>query len=141
MKRLTHQEIDFIKTTRWTPTVSQCKEWGRTIFENETAFYTHLKNAGIDAEIFINKFLGEDCIDGLSFEDEAAFMLFCLCDEQELLAMDDAAVLKWLQDWKYFFGARKWDTTDAQIAKSVALDLFDGDREITFSSCDDIIIC
>ena len=34
MKKLTKNEINFIKETGWTPAVEQCDEWERTIFVN-----------------------------------------------------------------------------------------------------------
>jgi len=148
MRLLTENEIKFLKDTGWTPTVYQCgnREWYRTIFCDEInedqlsgdftnndevqqhcAIYADEKY-GIDLPAFYDDLVKD--MDGISLEEEAPYIIYCLLTEEELDSKTDAELLQWLKDWKYFFGYRKADEQDARIARYEAKGLFNGAREV-----------
>lgn len=147
MRLLTDNEIKCLKETRITPTVIQCNEWERTIFADklkeieEYTTKTEAKNAirddvddyvkehyGIDLHNFYGDLVKD--YDGISLEEEAPYIIYCLLTEEELDKKTDKELLEWLQDWKYFLGYRKADEYDAKIARHEAKGLFNGAREI-----------
>ena len=130
MKALTEKEIAFIKETGWTPTVEQCNEWKRTIFPslfNETEIkkkyldkYGYiidefsnkvneyvLKTYGIDTADLYKKFTEDS--DSISLEDEATYLFYTFFTKEELEHLTDKEATKWLQDFQYYSGYRKWD--------------------------------
>ena len=156
MKRLTEAEINFIKKTGWTPTVEQCDEWDRTIFAkifnkedfkkkyiDECGFVVDefsnkvneyvLKNYNIDTNDLYKKLTEE--YDGISLEYDATYLLYTFFTSEELLDMDTSWALKWLQDFKYYVGYRKWDEQFVEIEIQEALAVYGGSRE--FYECPD----
>lgn len=141
MRLLTENEIQFLKDTGVTPTVIQGDEWERTIFADEIGenpingdeVFTH---ACVYAKQMYDVNLPElyeKCtldIDGLSLEEEAPYVIYCLLTEEELDSKTDEELLKWLKDWKYFVGYRKWSEWDTRIARHEAKGLFNGAREV-----------
>ena len=124
MKRLTDNEIKFIKMTGCTATVIQCNEWKRTIWKDEPSLQLIAETCmhfgigavydKISAGIFWKELTDKICDsneDAISLEDLAIYLLrtFCTPDELRNMLHDQASALKWLQDWKYFFGFRKMD--------------------------------
>lgn len=130
MKALTENEIKFIKETGWTPTVEQCNEWKRTIFPslfNQTIFKKKyldedgyvvdefsnkvneyvLKTYNIDTAVLYKKFT--EASDSISLEDEATYLFYTFFTKEELERLTDEEATKWLQNFQYYSGYRKWD--------------------------------
>ena len=149
MKKLTEQEINFIKETGWTPTVEQCDEWERTIFVNlftKAAFKKKhldedgyvidefsnkvneyvLKTYNIDTVDLYKKFTEES--DAISLEYEATYLFYTFFTKEELEKLTDEEATKWLKDFQYFSGYRKWDGGNL-IYVNEALEVYAGTRE------------
>ena len=140
MKRLTENEIRFVKETGFTPTVWQCDEYDRTIFTDECSpsydeggfeslhewrialeeyenKYFKIASAyakdhyGFDLLNFLDKNLGSDLDDndGISLEYVATYLFYAFFTKEELLELTDEEATKWLKDYRYFCGFRKWD--------------------------------
>lgn len=151
MKELTANEIKFIKETGWTPTVVQCSEWYRTIWTDEKvdttsenylaqrdeydAKYLVISSAqakekyNVDLEQLYNKLCSVEDSDGISLEYDATYLLYTFFTKEELLELDTAWVLAWLQDFKYYFGYRKWAESDVEAAILEAIEIHAGTRE------------
>lgn len=130
MKRLTANEIKFLKETGWTPTVVSCEEWRRCTFTADQEDEV-MESYGIDVDAFRDKMFDDDAIDGISLENEAAYILSIFFTWRELFEMmRSETVLKWLQDWRYFCGYRKWDEHDAYLAAGEAMDIVGGNKKV-----------
>ena len=130
MKLLTANEIKFLKETGWTPTVTSCNEWKRCTFTEDQEDEV-MKSYGIDAEAFRFMIFDDNAIDCISLAEEAAYILSVFFTWSELFQMmRDKTVLKWLQDWRYFCGYRKWDEGEAYIAAGVAMDIVGGCKKV-----------
>ena len=149
MKQLTENEIKFIKETGWTPTVEQCGEWGRTVFpslfgkadfkkeyldedgyvvdefSNKVNEYV-LKTYNIDTIDLYKKFTEES--DAISLEYEATYLFYTFFTKEELEKLTDEEATKWLKDFQYFSGYRKWDGGNL-IYVNEALEVYAGTRE------------
>ena len=149
MKQLTENEIKFIKETGWTPTVEQCGEWGRTVFpslfgkadfkkeyldedgyvvdefSNKVNEYV-LKTYNIDTVDLYKKFTEES--DAISLEYEATYLFYTFFTKEELEKLTDEEATKWLKDFQYFSGYRKWDGGNL-IYVNEALEVYAGTRE------------
>ena len=132
MRKLTENEVAFVKETGFTPTVWQCGEYYRTIFTKERvelegddysgrrqAYEEHFYNVAketarneynVDLDKFIQKNLSADLddYDGISLEYVAAYLFYLFFTEEELLKLTDEEATKFLQDY-YYCGFRKWD--------------------------------
>lgn len=140
MKALTNNEILFIKDSGWTPTIYQCDEWYKIGIDAED-FFKELERYNIDGHSFLDKFFGEDEIDNMSFEDEAAYILSLFFNWGELLKMlKEDSVLEWLRNWKYYYGARKWTKEEANDAVAVAMDLLSNNKKIKVDEHGSIMI-
>lgn len=53
------------------------------------------------------KIADPDGADNISLEDEATWILSKTFTKDQLLGMTDEEIVRWLQDWKYYFGFRK----------------------------------
>lgn len=135
MKKLTEQEINFIKNTGWTPTVHQCNEYKRT---NKAPYYIDSfaeaqniarEDFNIDLIELYNKTCSENNCDGISLEYEATYLLYTFFTPEELLELDNSWALNWLQDFKYYMGFRKWDESDVEVCIQEALSIYAGTRE------------
>lgn len=137
MKRLTEQEIKFVKETGFTPTVFQCDEYSRT---NKEPYYIDSyaeaqniarEDFDIDVDEFLSKNIGMelDDSDSISLEFVATYLLYCFFTKEELEALTPEAALQWLQDYRYFFGFRKWDAQYAMIEINDALMVYEGKAE------------
>lgn len=149
MKKLTKNEINFIKETGWTPTVEQCDEWERTIFTNlfnKDAFKKKyldedgyvvdefsnkvneyvLKTYSIDTVDLYKKFTEES--DAISLEYEATYLFYTFFTKEELEKLTDEEATKWLKDFQYFSGYRKWDGGNL-VYVNEALEVYAGTRE------------
>lgn len=139
MKKLTEQEIKFIKETGWTPTLLQMnystQELKRTKFagmareEGAKAFHQEMKKYGINISNLYKKICNEENSDGISLEYDATYLFYTFFTEAELAELTSAAALKWLQDFKYFCGYRKWDENLAIAEVQEALEIYNGTRE------------
>lgn len=107
MQRLTKQEWKFLKDNNLTPTVIQCDEWKRSTFRNLKDAVKTAEKLGINFEDLTNKMFGD--MDFITLENEAVYVLYNWFTEEELENLTDEEVTKFLQDWKYFGGYRKWD--------------------------------
>lgn len=137
MKALTDKEIQFIKETDFTPTVIQCNEWNRTPFETveDASAYT-LYNYGFNLVDLLDK-LFDDC-DGISGEYNATYLFYTFFTKQELMELTPEKGLKWLQDFKYFCGYRKWDIEFVEKEINEALEIYNGTREFYETESGDI---
>jgi len=135
MKKLTEQEIKFIKETNWTPTAQQCNEYSRT---NRAPYYIDSfaeaqniarEDFNIDLVELYDKVCNQETSDNISLEYDATYLLYIFFTKDELLDMNTAWALKWLQDFKYYFGFRKWDEQFVEIAIEEALEVYGGSRE------------
>ena len=159
MKRLTDDEIRFVKNTGFTPTVWQCDEYYKTAFTDEALDYNapdySLKKRdeysdrwykaaydcarfsyNFDLDEFIKKNLGDDLgdYDAISLEYVATYLLYCFFSKEELEKMTDKEATKFLQDYRYYFGFRKHDSGNMQFVQE-ALEVYDGSR--VFYEADD----
>ena len=130
MKPLTQKEIDFIKETGWTPTVEQADEWYRTIFPKllkeptDSDYYINMNKS--DAEKYFEKIdelclqkynidlteLYKKCVDEydeITLENDATYLFYSFFTKEELKKLTDKEATKWLKDFKYHCGYRKWD--------------------------------
>ena len=136
MKRLTEQEIKFIKETGWTPTVYQMNynesELKRTKFAGMSkeggakAFCQEMKKYNIDISDLYKKFTEES--DTISLEYEATYLFYTFFTKEELEKLTDEEATKWLKDFQYFSGYRKWDGGNL-IYVNEALEVYAGTRE------------
>lgn len=136
MKRLTEQEIKFIKETGWTPTVYQMNynesELKRTKFTGMTrdggakAFCQEMKKYNVDISDLYKKFTEES--DAISLEYEATYLFYTFFTKEELEKLTDEEATKWLKDFQYFSGYRKWDGGNL-IYVNEALEVYAGTRE------------
>lgn len=132
MKRLTPNEIKFVKETGFTPTVYQCDQYYLTVFTDEklelnSSTYTKDREKysrkwykvakkiakekyDVDLDAFIDKNLNiaNDDYDGISLEYVATYLLYCFFTKEELLKMTDEEAHTFLQDYRYYYGFRKW---------------------------------
>lgn len=136
MKRLTPNEIQFVKDTGVTPTVYQCDEWYRTIFTDEKVEYDNNKDHkdylirkeayankyfkiasdyaaekyGVDLDAFMDKNLNihNGDSDGISLEYVAVYLLYSFFTKEELENLTSEKAIEWLQNYRYFGGFRKW---------------------------------
>lgn len=130
MKLLTANEIKFLKETGWTPTVASCNEWKRCTFTEDQEDEV-MESYGIDVDAFRDKMFDDNAIDCISLAEEAAYILSVFFTWSELFQMiRDKTVLKWLQDWRYFCGYRKWDESEAYIAAGNAMDIVGGHKRV-----------
>lgn len=135
MKQLTEQEIKFIKETGWTPTLFQMNydesELKRTKFAGLTreqgakAFHQEMEKYGIVIKDLYDKCIEE--YDGVSLEYEATYLFYTFFTKEELEKLTDEAATKWLKDFQYYFGYRKWDSGNLIYAQE-ALEVYNGTR-------------
>ena len=132
MKQLTTKEIQFVKDTKFTPTVGQCGEYYRTIFTDEKVEYGDnyparreaydekwykvvsdyaKEHYGIDLDAFIakNNNIENDDYDGISLEYVATYLFYCFFTKEELEKLTDEEATEFLKDYRYYGGFRKWD--------------------------------
>lgn len=147
MKQLTEQEVKFIKETGWTPTVYQCDEWYKTIWTDEQLSlephdtylarreaysnkYSAIANAeaekyGVDLDIIYRK-CTDEC-DNISLEYEATYLFYTFFTKEELEELMEDDATKFLQNFQYYNGYRKWDAGNL-IYVQEALEVYDGTR-------------
>ena len=129
MRRLTENEIRFIKETGVTATVIQCDEWDRSQCSNYAdAKRLADKEYGINLDEFSNVLLDAN-YDSISLEYDAVYLLYTFLTREKLENMNDSEVLEWLRDFKYWFGYRKYDIDLAYMHRCEALEVYDGTRE------------
>ena len=123
MKYLTNNEIKFLKETGFTLTVLQCDEWDRCSVKSfEEATIIADKNYNISLKELVSKLKeGEDSI---SLEFAAGYLFYTFFTEKQLHKLSDKDGLKFLQDFKYFFGWRKAEYLDARLGIEDALKLY-----------------
>ena len=129
MRRLTENEIRFIKETGVTATVIQCDEWYRSQCSNY-ADAERLADTeyGINLHEFLSV-LADVHYDSISLEYDAVYLLYTFLTREELENMSDSEVLEWLQNFKYWCGYRKYDIYLAYMNKCEALEVYEGTRE------------
>lgn len=130
MIELTANEIKFVKETKFTPTVFQCDEYYRTPFKNALeASEVALKDYGVDLAAFLQKNLAQNDTDSISLEYVATYLFYTFFSEEELLNIFSEDALKWLQDYRYYLGFRKWDVDYVAQEITEALEIYRGERE------------
>ena len=149
MKQLTAKEIQFVKDTKFTPTVWQCDEYYRTIFTDEKCEFGDnyperrdvysqkwfnvasdyaKEKYGIDLDEFISKNLGpNDDYDGISLEYVATYLFYCFFTKEELENLTDKEATEFLKDYRYYGGFRKWDGGNFTYVQE-AIEAYDGKR-------------
>ena len=138
MKPLTENEIKFIKETSWTPTIYQMNysesELKRTPYANLTPeeagrMYeiTLADQYNLNIHELYDKTCNLDNWDEISLEYEATYLLYTFFTKEELERITDEEVTKWLKDFKYNFGYRKWDSGNLIFALE-ALEVYNGER-------------
>ena len=129
MRRLTENEIRFIKETGVTATVIQCDEWYRSQCSNYAdAEKLADEEYGINLDEFF-RVLVDVHYDSISLEYDAVYLLYTFLTREELENMSDSEVLEWLRNFKYWCGYRNYDIYLAYINKCEALEVYDGTRE------------
>lgn len=143
MKRLTEQEINFIKDTGWTPTLHQMgyseNELKRTHLYQvqnipvspemmQLQFESFANQYGFNLDDLYNKTCNLENSDGISLEYEATYLFYTFFTKEELEKLTDEEATKWLKDFKYFFGYRKWDDGNLVYVKE-AIEIYEGTRE------------
>lgn len=129
MRRLTENEIRFIKETGVTATVIQCDEWDRS---KCSSYIDAEKLADEEYGINLDEFssvLLNDNYDSISLEYDAVYLLYTFLTREELENMNGNEVLEWLKNFKYWFGYRKYDVDLAYMHRCEALEVYDGTRE------------
>lgn len=143
MKRLTEQEINFIKDTGWTPTLHQMgyseNELKRThLYQVQNIpvspemmklqFESFANQYGFDLYDLYEKTCNLDNSDQISLEYEATYLFYTFFTQEELEKLTDEEATKWLQDFKYYFGYRKWVGGNLTYVKE-AIEIYEGTRE------------
>ena len=136
MKRLTEQEIKFIKETGWCPTIYQMgysqSELQRSVYKDLStvnaivAFQKKANELGVNETKLYEKCTEEN--DGISLEYEASYLFYTFFTKEQLEKLTDEEATKWLQDFQYYLGYRKWDNGN-MIYVQEALDVYEGRRE------------
>ena len=129
MRRLTENEIKFIKETGITATVIQCDEWDRS----QCSSYADAEKLadeeyGINLDELSNVLLDAN-YDSISLEYDAVYLLYTFLTCEKLENMNDSEVLEWLKNFKYWCGYRKYDIDLAHMNRCEALEVYDGTRE------------
>lgn len=152
MKPLTKDEIRFVKETHFTPTVSQCDQYYLTTYTDEHCEYEPSdtyherrdlyskrwekiikKDAkekyNVDLDKFLDKNLNIDNndFDGISLEYVATYLFYCFFTKEELEKLTDEEATKFLQDYRYYGGFRKWDGGNLPFAQE-AIEIYNGER-------------
>ena len=129
MKRLTENEINFIKETGVTPTVIQCDEWHRSqCSDYDDAEKLAYSKYGIELDKLFDRLVNRD-YDIISLENDATYLLYTFLTREELENMNKDKVLEWLQNFKYWCGYRTYDKVLADMNRYEALEVYDGIRE------------
>lgn len=128
MKRLTENEIKFIKETDVTWTTVGCGEWEkRTVFANYNEAAQCARDMyQIDLDVLMNKF-GD--YDGITLEYTATYLFYSFFTKEELEKLTPEDGIEWLKDMRYFFGYRKWDAESIAPFIEEALEIYAGTRE------------
>lgn len=137
MKFLKLNEIKFIKETGWTPTVYQCREYDKTIWadlcENkDEEFCMNLidKEAREEYAVDVHE-LYQKCTseyDGITLEYDAVYLFYTFFTKEELEKLTDEEATRWLKDFKYYSGYRKWDSGNL-VYVNEALEVYNGQKE------------
>ena len=130
MRSLTKDEIRFVKETHFTPTVYQCDEYDKTPFKDfDEAADVAKNNYNIDLKEFIDKNLNiyNDDSDYISLEFTATYLFYCFFTKDELKKLTDEEATKFLKDYRYYNGFRKWDSDNLRFVQE-AIESYDGKR-------------
>ena len=143
MKKLTEQEINFIKDTGWTPTLHQM---GYSENELKRTHLYQIQNIPVSPEMMqlqfesfanqygfnLNDLYEKTCnlenSDSVSLKYEATYLFYTFFTQEELEKFTDEQATTWLQDFKYYFGYRKWDGGNLIYVKE-AIEVYEGTRE------------
>lgn len=144
MKKLSEQEEKFLMSTGWTPTIEQM-DYAATLRASakeradlKFKYLIKARELGVDIDKLYAKLTCES--DGISLEDEAAYLLHLFFSEEELKSYDASVFLNWLKDFQYFSGFRKWELPDAEACICDALDIFSGKREVFVDRDDSVSV-
>lgn len=133
MKRFTDTELALIKHYNLTPenivekmnslNYAEVATW--CMHNGFTESYDKI-STGCVLEAIHNKFWANDGFDSISIEDVAAWVLTTYLTETEVMVMSGEEIIKYLQDWKYFFGFRKHEGR-GELYRQLAFQVWDGD--------------
>lgn len=127
MRKLSDNEIRFIKETKVTPQVIVGDEWNKTPYKN---LNEATDKASKDYKVELDEMMKKcEACDGISLEYAATYLFYTFFSMEELQNLSGEDALAWLQDFKYFFGYRKWTIWDAEIAVDEALEVYHSTRE------------
>lgn len=133
MKALTQQEIRFVKDTNFTPTVYQCADYSKTPFKDyDEAEKAAKEKYEVDLAEFLDKNLNQEDDDAISLEYVATYLFYEFFSCEELIDMasnNPKKGLEWLQDYRYFFGFRRWDLDMAVDEMWEAVEVYEGKRD------------
>ena len=85
-----------------------------------------MKTYNIDTIDLYKKFTEES--DAISLEYEATYLFYTFFTKEELEKLTDEEATKWLKDFQYFSGYRKWDGGNL-VYVNEALEVYAGTRE------------
>lgn len=133
MLPLTDKEVQFVKDTKFTPTVYQCDTYSSTPFKDYAEAEKVAKEKyGVDLAEFLKKNLEQEDTDGISLEYVATYLFYEFFSCEDLIDMASNRPekgLEWLQDYRYHFGFRKWDLDLAVDEMWEAVMVYEGKRD------------
>jgi len=151
MKQLTKQEIKYVKETGFTPTVYQCAQYYLTKLTDEqldlnsptykedrekyeTKWFAEAEKLAkekysVDLQAFLDKNIGSSLndYDGISLEYVATYLFYCFFTKEELEKLTDEEATRFLKDYRYYSGFRKWDGGNLQYVQE-AIEVYEGNR-------------
>lgn len=134
MIELNSEEIKFVKEVHFTPTVYQLNEYSRTPFKDyEDCKKVANKLYHFDLDDFIKKNLNQKDTDEISLEYTATYLFYTFFTEDELEELSEDDALKWLEDYRYYRGFRKFDPDQVLTSIDEALEVYYGVREFYIS--------
>jgi len=127
MHTLSENEIKFLKETKFSPTVVQCDEWKRTTIGSFDEAAEAAKAYGVDFDALWENINNQEDWNGLSLSEIAVYLFatFFTLDELESLTDDEAE--RFLHNWKYHLGFRKFGIGGCSLERDVAKKVLKGE--------------
>ena len=132
MKRFTETELAVIKQWHLTPenivekmnnlNYAEVASW--CMHNGFPTAYDKI-SVGCALQSIHDKFWSDDGFDSISIEDVAAWVLTTYLTEDRVMVMSGDEIIKYLQDWKYFFGFRKHEGR-GEFYRQLAFQVWDG---------------
>lgn len=96
------------------------------------------KEYNIDIHILYDKICNLNNSDAISLDNDATYLLYLFFTKEELKKMDPEFAIKWLQDFKYFLGYRKYDKNDIIHNITDAIQIHDKTRVLYLEDNDQV---